>query len=64
MEKVPVATTDTDSITGKRTCLFVVNQGVSGRGMPDTMENGTKIPLIEKKQTENQRKKVQTSSCP
>ena len=64
MEKMPVTTTDTVSITGKRTHQFIVAHSVNGRGMPDAMKNGIKILVMVKNRPEKHKKKVQTGSCP
>ncbi len=64
MEKMPVATTNTISITGKKTHQLLVAHSVNGRGMPDTMKNGIKILVMAKNRTEIHKKIVQTGSRP
>lgn len=64
METVPVATTDTVGITGKRARQLIVAQSGKGKGMPDAMKNGTKILVMVKNRPEKHKKKVQTGSRP
>ena len=56
MDKVSVATTDTVGITVGETYQFVVTQSVNGRGMPDMMKNGLKIPVIVENRPETHKK--------
>jgi len=58
MDKVPVASTDTVSITVGKTYQFVVAQSVNGRGMTDTMKKGIKIPVLVKNRSETHKKKA------
>ena len=64
MEKMPVATTNTVSITQKHTYQLTVIQSVNGTGMPIPMKNGFKIPVIVKNRPEKHKKKPEKDSCP
>ena len=49
MEMVPVATTDTVGIKGRKTHQLIVNLSGNGKSMPGLLENGTKIRFMVKK---------------
>lgn len=64
METVPVATTDTIDIKGRKTHQLIVNHKGMGKGMSDPMGKSINILVVVKNRPENQRKKVKKSSCP
>jgi len=64
MEKMPVATKDTISMTHKYTYQLPVIQSVNGKDMPVTMKNDIKTWVIVKNRPEKHKEKVKKHSCP
>ncbi len=64
MEKTPVATTNTRSMTGKMPRQLLVAFSVNGKGMPEAMKNGINILVMLKDRPGIHKQKSQTGSCP